>query len=154
MQVVHSRCAGLDVHKKSVVAAVRLLAADGSLTTQVRSFGTTTSALLDLLAWLLSLEITHVAMESTGEFWKPVFNLLEGQLTILVVNAAHSKYVPRRKSDVKDAEWITELLAHGLLRPSFVPPAPQRALRDLTRQRTILIQERASMVNRLQKVLE
>lgn len=154
MQVVHTRCAGLDVHKKSVVAAVRLLAADGSLTTQVRSFGTTTSALLDLLAWLLSLEITHVAMESTGEFWKPVFNLLEGQLTILVVNAAHIKYVPGRKTDVKDAEWIAELLAHGLLRASFVPPAPQRALRDLTRQRTTLIQERASVVNRMQKVLE
>ena len=124
MQVVHSRCAGLDVHKKSVVAAVRLLAADGSLTTQVRSFGTSTSALLDLLAWLLSLEITHVAMQSTGEFWKPVFKVLEGQVSILVVNAAHIKYVPGRKSDVKDAEWIAELLAHGLLRPSFVPPAP------------------------------
>ena len=154
MQVVHSRCAGLDVHKRLVVAAVRLLNSDGSLTTQVRSFGTTTSALLDLLAWLLSLEITHVAMESTGEFWKPVFNLLEGHLTLLVVNAAHIKYVPGRKTDVKDAEWIAELLAHGLLRPSFVPPAPQRALRDLTRQRTTLIQERASVVNRMQKVLE
>jgi transposase len=133
---------------------VRLLNADGSLTTQVRSFGTTTSALLDLLAWLLSLEITHVAMESTGEFWKPIFNLLEGHLTILLVNAAHIKHVLGRKTDVKDAEWIAELLAHGLLRPSFVPEAPQRALRDLTRQRTHLIQERASVVNRLQKVLE
>ena len=154
MYVVHARCAGLDVHKKSVVAAVRLLNTDGSLTTQVRSFGTTTSALLDLLAWLLSLEISHVAMESTGEFWKPVFNLLEGHLTLLIVNAAHIKHVPGRKTDVKDAEWIAELLAHGLLRPSFVPPAPQRALRDLTRQRTHLIQERASVVNRMQKVLE
>ena len=110
--------------------------------------------LLDLVAWLLSLEVTHVAMESTGEFWKPVYNLLEGQFTVLVVNAAHIKYVPGRKTDVKDAEWIAELLAHGLLRPSFVPPAPQRALRDLTRQRTHLIQERASVVNRMQKVLE
>ena len=154
MHVVHARCAGLDVHKKSVVAAVRLLNTDGSLTTQVRSFGTTTSALLDLLAWLLSLEVTHLALESTGEFWKPVFNLLEGHLTILLVNAAHIKHVPGRKTDVKDAEWIAELLAHGLLRPSFVPPAPQRALRDLTRQRTHLIQERASVVNRMQKVLE
>jgi transposase len=154
MHVVHARCAGLDVHKKSVVAAVRLLNADGSLTTQVRSFGTTTSALLDLLAWLLTLEVSHVAMESTGEFWKPVFNLLEGQLTILVVNAAHIKHVPGRKTDVKDAEWIAELLAHGLLRASFVPPAPQRVLRDLTRQRTHLIQERASVVNQMQKVLE
>jgi len=154
MQVVHLRCAGLDVHKKTVVAAVRLLSANGTLTTHVRTFGTTTAALLDLVAWLLTLEVTHVAMESTGEFWKPVYNLLEGSLTVLVVNAAHIKYVPGRKTDVKDAEWIAELLAHGLLRPSFVPPAPQRALRDLTRQRTHLIQERASVVNRMQKVLE
>lgn len=154
MQVVYSRCAGLDVHKKSVVTCVRLTAPDGSLTTHVRSFGTTTVALLDLLAWLVSLDVTHVAMESTGEFWKPVYNLLEGSLSILVVNAAHIKHVPGRKTDVKDAEWIADLLAHGLLRPSFVPPAPQRALRDLTRQRTHLIRERASEVNRLQKVLE
>src|SRR5437867_9071145 len=154
MQVVHTHCAGLDVHKKSVVAAVRLLSADGTLTTHVRTFGTTTAALLDLVVWLLSLEVTHVAMESTGEFWKPVYNLVEGSFTVLVVNAAHIKYVPGRKTDVKDAEWIAELLAHGLLRPSFVPPAPQRALRDLTRQRTHLIRERASALNRLQKVLE
>jgi transposase len=154
MQVVHARCAGLDVHKKSVVAAVRLLSADGTLTTHVRSFGTTTAALLDLVAWLLSLEVSHVAMESTGEFWKPLYNLVESSFTVLVVNAAHIKYVPGRKTDIKDAEWIAELLAHGLLRPSFVPEAPQRALRDLTRQRTHLIQERASVVNRMQKVLE
>jgi len=154
MQVVHPRCAGLDVHKKSVVAAARLLSADGTLTTHVRTFGTTTAALLELVAWLLSLEITHVAMESTGEFWKPIYNLVEGSFTVLVVNAAHIKYVPGRKTDVKDAEWIAELLAHGLLRPSFVPPPPQRALRDLTRQRTHLIRERASEVNRMQKVLE
>lgn len=154
MQVVHTRCAGLDVHKKSVVAAARLLSPDGALTTHVRTFGTTTAALLDLVAWLLALEVTHVAMESTGEFWKPVYNLLEGSFTVLVVNAAHIKYVPGRKTDVKDAEWIAELLAHGLLRPSFVPPPPQRALRDLTRQRTHLIQERARVVNRMQKVLE
>jgi len=154
MQVVHTRCAGLDVHKKSVVAAARLLSADGTLTTHVRTFGTTTAALLELVAWLLSLEITHVAMESTGEFWKPIYNLVEGSFTVLVVNAAHIKYVPGRKTDVKDAEWIAELLAHGLLRPSFVPPPPQRALRDLTRQRTHLIRERASEVNRMQKVLE
>jgi transposase len=154
MQIIHSRCAGLDVHKKSVVVCVRLLAADGTLTTHLRSFGTTTAALLELVAWLLSLQVTHVAMESTGEFWKPIYNLLEGSFTILVVNAAHIKYVPGRKTDVKDAEWIAELLAHGLLRPSFVPPPPQRALRDLTRQRTHLIRERASEVNRMQKVLE
>jgi len=154
MQIVHTHCAGLDVHKKTVVVCVRLLAADGTITRHIRTFGTTTAALLELVAWLLSLQVTHVAMESTGEFWKPLYNLLEGSFTVLVVNAAHIKYVPGRKTDVKDAEWIAELLAHGLLRASFVPPAPQRALRDLTRQRTHLIQERASVVNRMQKVLE
>lgn len=154
MQIVYARCAGLDVHKKTVVVCARLVSTDGTLTTHLRTFGTTTAELLDLVAWLLALEVTHIAMESTGEFWKPVYNLLEGSFTVLVVNAAHIKYVPGRKTDVKDAEWIAELLAHGLLRPSFVPPAPQRALRDLTRQRTHLIQERASVVNRMQKVLE
>jgi transposase len=154
MQIIHMRCAGLDVHKKTVVVCVRLVQPDGTVTRHSRSFGTTTAELLNLVAWLLSLEVTHVAMESTGEFWKPIYNLLEGSFTILVVNAAHIKYVPGRKTDVKDTEWIAELLAHGLLRPSFVPPPPQRALRDLTRQRTHLIRERASEVNRLQKVLE
>jgi transposase len=153
MQVVYARCAGLDVHKKSVVVCVRLVV-DGLISTHIRSFGATTTALLDLVAWLLSLQVTHVALESTGEFWKPVFNLLEGHFTVLVVNAAHIKHVPGRKTDVKDAEWIAELLAHGLLRASFVPEAPQRALRDLTRQRTHLVQERASVINRMQKVLE
>jgi len=154
MQIVYERCAGLDVHKKTVVVCVRLLATDGTITRHIRTFGTTTAALLELVAWLLSLDVTHVAMESTGEFWKPLYNLLEGSFTILVVNAAHIKNVPGRKTDVKDAEWLAELLAHGLLRPSFVPPPPQRALRDLTRQRTHLIRERGSEVNRLQKVLE
>lgn len=154
MQIVYARCAGLDVHKKTVVVCARLISTDGTLTTHIRTFGTTTAELLNLATWLLALEVTHIAMESTGEFWKPVYNLLEGSFTVLVVNAAHIKYVPGRKTDVKDAEWIAELLAHGLLRPSFVPPAPQRALRDLTRQRTHLIQERASVVNRMQKVLE
>jgi transposase len=154
MQVVHARCAGLDVHKKTVVACARLLAPDGTLTTEVRTFSTMTVGLLALVDWLLALGVTHVAMESTGEFWKPVYNLLEGALTVLVVNAQHIKHVSGRKTDVKDAEWIAELLAHGLVRPSFVPPAPQRALRDLTRQRTHLVQERATVVNRMQKVLE
>jgi transposase len=154
MQVVHARCAGLDVHKKTVVACLRLLAADGTLTTEVRTFSTMTVGLLALVDWLLAHGVTHVAMESTGEFWKPVYNLLEDCLTVLVVNAQHVKHVPGRKTDVKDAEWLAELLAHGLLRPSFVPPAPQRALRDLTRQRTHLVQERATVVNRMQKVLE
>jgi transposase len=154
MQIVHVRCAGLDVHKKTVVVCVRIVQADGTLTTHTRTFRTLTAEVLNLVAWLSSLEVTHVAMESTGEFWKPVYNLLEGAFTVLIVNAAHIKYVPGRKTDVKDAEWIAELLAHGLLRPSFVPDAPQRALRDLTRQRTHLVQERASVVNRMQKVLE
>ena len=154
MHVVYPCCAGLDVHKKTVVACARLIGADGMLTTHIQTFGTTTSDLLTLVSWLLALEVTHVALESTGEFWKPVYNLLEGSFTVLVVNAAHIKHVPGRKTDVKDAEWIAELLAHGLLRASFVPLAPQRALRDLTRQRTHLIQERGSVVNRMQKVLE
>jgi transposase len=154
MQVIHQRCAGLDVHKKTVVVCVRLVQSDDTITRHSRTFGTTTAALLTLGDWLLSLEVTHVAMESTGEFWKPLYNLLEGSFTVWVVNAAHIKHVPGRKTDVKDAEWIAELLAHGLMRPSFVPPPPQRALRDLTRQRTHLIHARASEVNRMQKVLE
>jgi transposase len=154
MQIMYARCAGLDVHKKSVVVCVRLISSDGTLTTHLRTFGTTTAELLKLVAWLISLEVTHVAMESTGEFWKPLYNLLEGSFTVLVVNAAHIKHVPGRKTDVNDAAWLAELLAHGLLRASFVPPAPQRVLRDLTRQRTHLIVERASVVNRIQKVLE
>jgi transposase len=154
MQIVHTYCAGLDVHKKNVVACVRIVQTDGTSTRHIRTFGTTTSELLTLVAWLLTLEVTHVAMESTGEFWKPLYNLVEGSFTVLVVNAAHIKHVPGRTTDVKDAEWIAELLAHGLLRPSFVPPPPLRALRDLTRQRTHLIQERASAVNRMQKVRE
>jgi transposase len=154
MQILYTHCAGIDVHKKTVVVCCRLLQPDGILTTHIRTFRTMTADLLNLVDWLLSLGITHVAMESTGEFWKPLYNLLEGSFTVLVVNAQHIKHVPGRKTDVKDAEWIAELLAHGLLRPSFVPDAPQRALRDLTRQRTHLVQERATVVNRMQKVLE
>src|SRR5262245_38987687 len=154
MNLVYTHCAGLDVHKKTVVACARIVQEDGTRSTHIRTFPTTTAHLLALVDWLLSLGITHVAMESTGEFWKPVYNLLEGSFTLLVVNAQHMKQVPGRKTDVKDAEWIAELLAHGLLRASFVPAAPQRALRDLTRQRTHLVQERASVVQRMQKVLE
>jgi transposase len=154
MQIVYTHCAGLDVHKKTVVACARIMQDDGTRTSHIRTFPTTTAGLLLLVDWLLSLGITHVAMESTAEFWKPLYNLLEGSFCVLVVNAHHIKQVPGRKTDVKDAEWIAELLAHGLLRASFVPDAPQRALRDLTRQRTHLVQERASVVNRMQKVLE
>ena len=154
MEVTHSHCAGLDVHKKTVVACCLSPGEGGELVKETRTFSTMTQDLLNLGDWLLHKGITHVAMESTGEYWKPVYNLLEDGFTVLVVNAQHIKNVPGRKTDVKDAEWIADLLRHGLLRGSFFPPLPQRDLRDLTRQRTKLVQERASVVNRLQKVLE
>lgn len=154
MELIHTHCAGLDVHKKTVVAGVRIPSPDGKPLKLTRTFSTMTADLLALADWLAAQGVTQVAMESTGEFWKPVFAILEAQFTVLVVNAQHIKQVPGRKTDVKDAEWIAELLAHGLLRPSFIPAAPQRDLRDLTRQRTVIIQERAAVVNRLQKVLE
>src|SRR5262245_46570660 len=154
MDLLHTYGAGLDVHKNSVVAHARITEAKGRVTRHTRTFGTMTVDLLNLAAWLLSLEVTHVAMESTGEYWKPVYNLLEGSFTLLVVNAQHIKNVPGRKTDVKDAEWICDLLCHGLVRGSFIPPQAQRDLRDLTRQRTNLVRDRATVVNRLQKVLE
>jgi transposase len=154
MELIHPCCAGLDVHKKTVVACCRILGPDGKLHKQTRTFSTLTADLLALADWLLAQGVTHVAMESTGEFWKPIYAILEPLLTVLVVNAQHIKQVPGRKTDVKDAEWIAELLAHGLLRASFIPPLPQRDLRDLTRQRTVIIQERTAVINRLQKVLE
>ena len=154
MLVLHRCCAGLDVHKKSVVACCLKLEADGSQLQKTRTFGTTTPELLELLDWLSQWEVTTIAMESTGEYWKPVHNILEGQLEILLVNAQHVKHVPGRKTDVLDAQWLAELLQHGLLRASFIPPRPQRDLRDLTRQRSNLVRERATVINRLQKVLE
>lgn len=154
MDLLHTHGAGLDVHKKTVVAHARITDARGRVERHTRTFGTMTADLLALAAWLLSLEITHVAMESTGEYWKPIYNILEGSFTVLVVNAQHIKNVPGRKTDVKDAQWIADLLCHGLVRGSFIPPQPQRDLRDLTRQRTNLVRDRATVVNRLQKVLE
>jgi transposase len=154
MEVTYTHCAGLDVHKKTVVACCLTPGEGGKLEREIRTFSTMTSDLLKMGDWLIHKEITHVAMESTGEYWKPVYNLLEGGFTVLVVNAQHIKNVPGRKTDVKDAEWIGDLLRHGLVRGSFIPPLPQRDLRDLTRQRTQLVQERAAVVNRLQKVLE
>lgn len=154
MQVTHTHCAGLDVHKKTVVACAIVPGPDGQPPSVIRTFSTMTADLLALGDWLHSLGVTTVAMESTGEFWKPVYNLLEGQFELLVVNARHIKNVPGRKTDVKDAEWIADLLRHGLVRGSFIPPQPQRDLRDLTRQRTNLVQDRATVVNRLQKALE
>lgn len=154
MEVTVTHCSGLDVHKKTVVACCITADPKGEKRSEIRTFGTMTVDLLALSDWLTSKQITHVAMESTGEFWKPIYNLLEGNFEILVVNARHIKNVPGRKTDVKDAEWIAELLRHGLLRGSFIPPQGQRDLRDLTRQRTNLVRDRATVVNRLQKVLE
>jgi len=154
MQVVYERCCGLDVHKKIVVACLIVLAANGQRHKEFRTFGTMTRDLLALLDWLREAGCTHVALESTGVYWKPIFNLLEGDMSVLLVNAHHIKAVPGRKTDVKDAEWIADLLQHGLLRPSFIPPAPQRELRELTRYRSSLVADRARVINRLQKVLE
>src|SRR3954452_22558084 len=154
MEVVHRCCCGLDVHKRTVVACLIRPAAGDHPTKELRTFGTMTDDLLALADWLRAAGRTQVAMESTGVFWKPVYNLLEGQVTILVANAAHIKAVPGRKTDLKDAEWIADLLQHGLLQPSFIPDRPQRELRDLTRTRTSLIDARTAAVNRLQKVLE
>jgi transposase len=120
----------------------------------VRTFGTMTGELLQLVDWLLAWEVTQVALESTGEYWKPVYNLLEGNVTVVLVNAQHVKHVPGRKTDVQDAEWLAELLSYGLLKSSFIPAKPQRELRDLTRYRTTLVEERARLVNRVQKLLE
>lgn len=149
MNVVYERCAGLDVHKKTVVACV--LTPDGQ---ETRTFGTMSADLLVLSDWLLACGCTHVAMESTGDYWKPVFNMLESTFEVLLVNAQHVKAVPGRKTDVKDAAWLAELLQHGLLRASFIPPVAQRELRDLTRYRSTFIRERVTLVNRVQKLLE
>lgn len=151
MQVVHEICCGLDVHKKSVTACV--LWASGRRR-QTRAFGTFTHELLELGDWLRACGVTPVAMESTGVYWKPVWNLLEGQFEVLLVNAQHIKAVPGRKTDQKDSEWIADLLPHGLLRASFVPPTPIRELSDLTRYRASLAQEINRIANRIQKVLE
>jgi transposase len=154
MQVIHERCCGLDVHKQSVVACVLItLVADKPLR-YVRTFSTMTADLLALDDWLRELRVEQVALESTGVFWRPVFNLLEDGRTITLVNPRNMKAVPGRKTDVKDSEWIADLLRHGLLQPSFIPPQPIRELRELTRYRKTLVQERANVVNRIQKVLE
>jgi len=154
MQVVYPSCCGLDIHKKFVVACFMSTGADGSVQHEIRTFTTMTQELLTLVDWLQTVGCTHIAMESTSFYWRPVFNLLEGLFEVLVVNAYHMKAVPGRKTDVKDAQWIAELLRHGLLRASFIPSKTQRHLRDLTRYRTHLIEERARLVNRLQAVLE
>lgn len=150
MDIIHRNCAGLDVHKKIVVAAILV---EGR-SKDIRSFGTMTADLLELSDWLMSRGVTHVAMESTGEYWKPIFNILENNFEVMLVNAQHISKVPGRKTDVSDAEWIADLLRHGLLSASFIPPVGQRELRELTRFRSTFVKERATLVNRVQKVLE
>jgi transposase len=154
MEMVYERCCGVDVHKRTVVACLLTPGGDGQPAKELRTFGTMTADLLALSDWLAAAGCSHVAMEATGAYWKPIYNLLEDRFAVLVVNAAHIKAVPGRKTDVRDAEWIADLLRHGLLRPSFIPDRPQRELRELTRYRTTLVHERANEVNRLQKVLE
>ncbi len=155
MQVHHAACCGLDVHKKKVVACLRSPGANGRRLSEVRTFGTTTRALRGLSDWLVTAGCTDVAMESTGIYWRPVWQILEQRaLTLLLVNAEHIKKVPGRKTDVTDCEWIAELLEHGLLRGSFVPSASLRTLRELTRSRRQLIEIRSKEANRIQKVLE
>ena len=154
MEVLYPHCAGLDVHKRTVVACIAHTDGRGHATLTTQTFGTATPDLLTLQAWLVAEHVTHVAMEATGSYWKPVYNLLDGVFTTWVVNPAHIKNVPGRKTDINDAAWIADLLRHGLLRPSFIPDRPQRELRELTRQRTQWLAERSRDVNRIQKVLE
>ena len=153
MKTLHKRCAGLDVHKVEVVACVRLVVR-GKASYEVRRFPTTTKGLIELAEWLEAAQCTHVAMEATGVYWKPVWHILEGRFGLILANAAHIKGVPGRKSDVNDATWIADLLAHGLIRASFVPPQPIQELRDLTRTRKQLTREIVQHTQRIQAVLE
>jgi transposase len=149
MEILYRCCAGLDVHVKTVVAC---LIKEGKRTT--RTYSTMTDDLLALLDWLVAEGCTHVAIESTGVYWRPVFNLLEGHLEVILVNARHIKAVPGRKTDVKDSEWLAELLRHGLLKASFIPPAEIRELRELTRYRQTLVKDQAAIANRIQRIIE
>ena len=153
MEVLHPRCAGLDVHKQTVVACVRIVG-NAPPRQEVRTFATTTSGLLALADWLDSLGITVVAMEATGVYWKPVWHVLEGHFELVLANAGHVKNVPGRKTDVNDAMWLADLLAHGLIRASFVPPAAVQELRTLTRTRKQFVRERTAHVQRIDKLLE
>jgi hypothetical protein len=144
----------LDVHQKNVTACLLTVMPNGERQKELRTFETMTDDLLALADWLVVAGCTHVAMESTGVYWKPIYNLLEGNFELFVVNAQHIKAVPGRKSDVRDAEWIADLLQHGLLRGRYIPDRPQRELRELTRYRTALVREQARELNRLEKVLE
>ena len=158
MEVIFDRCAGIDVHKRTAVVCLLTPSPGGQRVAETRTFGTTTDDLLRLSDWLSANDCTHVAVESTGVYWKPVHNLLEGNFEVWLLNAQHIKAVPGRKTDVQDAQWIAELLRHGLVRPSFIPPRQQRdlpgALWAMTRYRTTFVRERATLVNRVQQVLE
>jgi transposase len=154
MEILYTNCAGLDVHKKTVKVCLLTQTSTNQPHKEFRTYFTTTEELLKLCDWLKEQGCTHIAFEATGVYWKPVFNLLEGSFEVLVVNAQHIKAVPGRKTDVKDAEWIADLLQHGLLKASFIPSEPQRELRDLTRYRVRLTEEKAREVNRVQKTLE
>ena len=154
METIYRRCAGLDVHKESNQVCVRIMDNDGSVEQQTERFGAMTGDLLRLRDWLSELKVTHVAMESTGVLWKPVFNILEDAFTVWVCNAQHIKQVPGRKTDVRDCQWIAQLMQHGLLHPSFVPQRALRELRDLTRERAQMMGEVTRVKNRIHKVLE
>jgi transposase len=157
MDVINPVCAGLDVHKAKVsVCLRRMLAGARKPEKTVRTYRTTTRELSTLVRWLADEGVTHVAMESTGVYWKPIYNIFEehGRFTLLLCNAQHVKQVPGRKTDVKDCEWLAQLLQHGLLKGSFIPPKPVRELRDLTRLRTKFIEQRSTALNRIQKILE
>jgi transposase len=154
MDILYQRCAGFDVHKKTVKVCLLIRQEKGQASKEFQTYGTTTRELLDMADWLREQQCTHVAMEGTGVYWKPVYNLLEDIFTVLVVNAQHMKALPGRKTDTKDAEWIANLLQHGLLKASFIPSASQRELRELTRYRVRLTEERSREVNRIQKTLE
>lgn len=154
MENVFLCCAGLDLHKKSVEACVRRMEPSGHVHQQTRHWGTMTRDILMMADWMAAQGVTHVAMESTGVYWKPIYNILESRFTVLLVNARHLKQVPGRKSDIRDCQWIAQLLQHGLLKGSFIPPRPQRELRDLTRHRTQLVEEKTRTSNRIEKVLE
>ncbi len=153
MEAIFARAAGLDIHKKTVEATVRILEGN-HVQQQTRRWGTMTREVLAMADWLEAQGVTHVAMESTGVFWKPIYNIVESRFTVILVNARHLKQVPGRKSDVRDSQWIAQLLQYGLLRGSFIPPRPQRDLRDLTRHRTQLVAEQTRVVNRIHKILE
>jgi transposase len=154
MQVVHERCCGLDIHLKTVVGCRLLTQQKGSVEKSIRTFATTTGGLMELDHWLTEGQVEQVALESTGIYWRPIFNLLEGHYEIFLVNPQHMHAIPGHKTDVKDSEWIADLLRHGLLKASFIPPKPIRELRDLVRTHTHLIQERSRHINRIHKILE